>query len=232
VIGAVVVAIGLLAIGWFVGVQPKLTEAAKAEIARLDAVEVNALNEIALVELKEQFQDLDELEEELAELQVAVPFELDAPGLYREIMASAAALGVSVTEIVIGEPRAYGAPLAAEAEAEPAEDDAAATAEEEPAPPVDAAPVAPPIVTDPRISGQNVVAVPTTITVTGPLSAVQAYLSAAQHGKRLYLVTAIDLTPSAGAGGADAPYTAVLDGYVYVLLDPVAQQEALAQSAG
>ena len=109
VIGAIVVAAGLLAIGWFAGVQPNLTEAAKTEMARLDAVEVNAMNELALGELKQQFEDLDELEDELADLQVAVPLGLDAPGLYREVMANAAALGVSVTELAIGEPRAYGA---------------------------------------------------------------------------------------------------------------------------
>lgn len=233
VIGAIVVALGLLAIGWFAGVQPNLAEAAKAEMARLDAVEVNAMNELALVELKQQFEDLDELEGELADLQVAVPLGLDAPGLYREVMASAAALGVSVTELVIGEPRAYGAPPApAPAPAASAEDDAQAPTDEAETAPVvvDAAPVAPPIVTDARISAQNFVAVPTTITVTGSFSAVQAYVGAAQHGERLFLVTALDLNPSAGAGGPGAPYTAVLDGYVYVLIDAVDDEQASADA--
>jgi Tfp pilus assembly protein PilO len=228
VLGGAVIAIALVAMGWFVGIAPKLADMARADASRQQAIELNEQNEIVLAELKEQFENLDELTTELEALQLAVPFTVDVPDFLRQLNSSAAATGVSISEITIDEARAYGAPPPVEPAAQPAEgDDVEAGAAAEPIPA--AAPIAPPSVTDPRVSAANFVAVPVSVTVAGTYSAVQSFISAAQHGDRLFLALGMNLSPSdAAAVGSEAMYSGVINGFIYVLIDPYALEEAAA----
>ena len=230
VVATVVLSIGLLLGGWFLGVQPKLVEAGTAELQRVDAVALNVTNEQTLAELKEQFESLDAIEAELAAVQKAMPYRLDAPTLLVQLNALSGTTGVSVTEIKFEEPRAYGAPVpvAAPVAETPAEGDTEAT-EEAPIEPVAAvapvAPVTPPTVTDARITAANFVAVPMSVSVLGTYNTTQAYVRSLQSGERLFLVTGLTLNPVDSASiGPDALFTGVITGYVYVLLDPVADE--------
>lgn len=231
VVGGMVLALGLVAFGWFVGIQPKLAEITQAEVSRQQAVELNAQNEVVLADLKAQYEQLDELSADLEKLQVAVPFTVAAPSFLQQLNAIAAGTGVAISEVTIDEARAYGAP--------PPVVPAAATTEENgtdegaaPEPIPAAAPISPPPVTDPRVNAANFVAVPVTVTVAGTYNAVQSFVSAAQHGDRLFLALGMNLTPSdAAAVGGDAAYSGVINGFIYVLIDPVAIEEIAAEAA-
>ena len=236
VIGGALVAIGLAAFGWFVGIQPKLAEIARAELSRQQAVELNIQNELVLADLKEQYEQLDELSADLEKLQLAVPYTVDAPNFFRQLNGLAAATGVSVSEITIDEARAYGAPPPVVPVEEPAADAASedsAASDPAPEPVAAAAPISPPSVTDPRVTAANFVAVPVTVTVSGTYNAVQSFVSAAQHGERLFLALGMNLTPSdAAAVGGEALYSGVINGFIYVLIDPVAiEKDAAAELA-
>lgn len=237
VVATVVLSIGLLLGGWFIGVQPKFTEAGTAELQRVNAVALNQANEVTLADLKKQFESLDTIQDDLADVQKAIPYRLDAPELIVQLNALAGATGVGVTEIKIDEPRAYGAPapIAAPVAETPAPDDTEETEEAPPAPVVAAAPVAPPAVTDARVTAANFVAVPISVSVIGTYTTAQSYVHALQTGERLFLVTGLTLNPvDSAAIGPDALFTAVVTGYVYVLLDPVADAadaEAAAEEA-
>lgn len=241
VLGAVVLTIGVVISGWFLGIQPKLAEASAADLQRLSAVELNATNQITLAQLKEQFETLDELEAELGKVQRAVPYRLDSPQMLADVSALAASTGVTVDSVVIGDPLPYGAPAPAVVESVPegteAPEDSGTTdgteaeSEEaaEPVAPAPGGPVSPPAVTDSRITASNFVAVPVTISVGGSYPAVQAFTKATQTAERLFLVTALALSPADSAStGPEAPYTAVLTCYVWVLLDPAAEETAAA----
>lgn len=234
VVATVVLSIGLLLGGWFLGVQPKLVEAGTAELQRVDAVALNVVNEQTLAELKEQFESLDIIEAELTEVQKAMPYRLDAPAVLAELYALASTTSVVVSEIKIDEPRAYGtpAPVAAPVAETTAEGESTETTEEVPVEPAAATtPVAPPSVTDPRITPANFVAVPMSVSVLGTYTTAQSYVRALQSGERLFLVTGLTLNPvDSAAIGPDALFTGVITGYVYVLLDPVAE-EADAEAA-
>jgi hypothetical protein len=233
IIGGAAAIAGVILLAWFAGIQPKLVEAASAESQRLVAVDQNVQNVQTLSDLKKQYESIDELRDELANLQVAVPVDLDAGDLLQQVNLIAAANGVQVKEFALGEARRYGAPVPAPAApaATPAAGStggAAATPTPTSAPtpaPAATAPVAPTAVTDPRITPDNFIAVPLKLTLAGPQTAVLSALESVQHGKRLVFINGVSLSPvDAGTVGPDAPYTAALSGYVYVLLDPAAAQ--------
>jgi Tfp pilus assembly protein PilO len=72
-IGTALAIVGVLALGWLLGVSPKLSEADLADEQRLSVELQNATQEAALLKLRDQFDRLPELEEELAALRKELP---------------------------------------------------------------------------------------------------------------------------------------------------------------
>lgn len=70
---AAVVSVGVIALGWFIGVSPKLDEVALADKQQLSVEAQNDLQEARVATLKEQFSRIDELKADLAKLQLALP---------------------------------------------------------------------------------------------------------------------------------------------------------------
>ncbi len=73
IILAGVVSVGILAMGWLLGVSPKLDEMNQANEQRATVDDQNLLHEARIAALKKQFETIDELREDLSELQVALP---------------------------------------------------------------------------------------------------------------------------------------------------------------
>jgi len=99
VIGAAFVAALLLLGGWFLGVQPRLAEAAAANTERQGVATVNAQYEAVLVELRELSENLPQLERELEDLRVEIPQAPELSTLLGQLNQLAEASGVALNEV-------------------------------------------------------------------------------------------------------------------------------------
>lgn len=72
-IGAVLVVFALLAGTWFLGVAPRLTDANDADVAREQAVTLNAAHRQTLVALQADHERMEEILAELAEARSVIP---------------------------------------------------------------------------------------------------------------------------------------------------------------
>ncbi len=163
VISAVlVVAIG--GFGFFVGIQPQLDAAARADRERSAVQDQNAIYEITLASLREEAENLPELRAALAEARVSIPANANLSTFLQQLSDLAAAAGVTVSSITTAE--AVGFVAAPEF--------------------VD---VVPSILTP-----EQFVLIPIQIDVSGPRESVLVFIEQVQTGGRLVLVRDLRLT--------------------------------------
>ncbi|SDK29092.1 Tfp pilus assembly protein PilO [Cryobacterium psychrotolerans] len=229
VLGAVLL-IGIVAVlGWMLGISPKLSEAREAK-AQQETVETqNTDLEAQLVTLKEQFESIDDLRDELAGLRESVPSGPDMPAFVGQLGTMAEKHRVALTQITVSDAQPY-VPVVAAPAAEVAPADGAATGDAAAAAPVDAAATAaaaaeaaaaaavPAPVVNPLVTAQNFVAVPISLEVNGRYDDVLTFVAGLQKGKRLVMVTTFKTSEEEDSGNVTGTITA----FVYVLLDPTA----------
>jgi Tfp pilus assembly protein PilO len=68
-----VLGVAILAMGWFLGVSPKIDEMSAANEQRANVENQNRLHEAKLEQLKKQFAQIDDLKAELADAQLGLP---------------------------------------------------------------------------------------------------------------------------------------------------------------
>jgi Tfp pilus assembly protein PilO len=202
----------IVALGWFLGVQPRLADAAAAEAERENVVATNEGLEVQLAQLKKEFEQIDDLRAEVAELRASIPGDADYSGFVAELNGLSGATGAGVTRLSIGDASWYAnaaaeQPPAAETPAPPA---GSASADGASTPVADGSPVQIPIDSS-LVNGSNFVAIPVTIELSGDYAQATALMGALQKDKRLFLVTGFAF------GGAAPPR---IDGLLYVLLTP------------
>lgn len=213
IIGIALVAVVIIALGWFAGIGPRLAEARTADKERTAVEATNAAHEQTLLGLRELDEKLPELESELAELRVALPADTAVSTLLGQINQLAVENAVGIESITAGTPLEFAtspadpAAAAAPAEAPAASEDGDPPAADAATPAADAVPAA-----------NGLVSIPVTVSVTGDAEAVKAFIKGVQFGDRLYLVT--DLTIDISGSGSKA----TLDGLVYVLPDEQAAE--------
>ncbi|TFD35501.1 hypothetical protein E3T34_02865 [Cryobacterium sp. TMT1-62] len=220
VLGAILVMGITVVIGWSLGISPKLNEVSATKAERASVEEQNAGFELQLSVLKEQFESIGDLKEDLAQLRRAVPQGADIPVLVGQLDEIAALNGVTLTAITVSDAQPY-APVVAPVPVDAAPIEGAASAGTEPAPTVEAAPVAPatpaaaaPVVND-LITAANFVAVPITLAVDGGYDEVLNFIEGVQKGERLVMVTTFTTSTPAESGNV----TATISAFVYVLLN-------------
>jgi len=111
VIGAVLIAVVVGAIGWFLGISPRLTEAAAAETERQSVIAVNAGYEEDLANLRELSERLPELQAELDEIRVSIPEEPELPDFLGQLNALAGNSGVALTDVTAETPELIDADI-------------------------------------------------------------------------------------------------------------------------
>lgn len=104
---------GVLALGWFIGISPKLAEAARSDSDRAVVMAQNVAYEATVTRLAAQFENIDVLRDQLEELQRYIPDAQELEDVLDSIAGAAAAAGVVVRTIDVQE----GAPFAPEAAA-------------------------------------------------------------------------------------------------------------------
>lgn len=225
VLGAAVVSVLILGLAWMFGISPQLETANQA---RDDAERVemqNVQHQRRLVELRQQFENLDEYKAELAAIQVQLPPEDGEPSLYREIAQASATSGAFIVSIITEavtsvEPTPEADPNAGATE--PGADEAADGSGGE------AADETPPATVEPTPMGlDGFVAVPFSIKVLGTYDQTVQFVELVQESfQRLFVVTGFTVKGQAAsppAGGrpevkeGDAEFEIL--GFVYVLQD-------------
>jgi Tfp pilus assembly protein PilO len=224
IVGALGV-VGVLALGWFLGVSPQLDRAAAADAARTGLEQQNVQSAAHLDVLKKQSAQLSALDAKVTSLQQLVPPSPSLASFYSQTAAVAATTGVVVSGISTDEAMLYG--TTSTDGAAPASSTPATGASPTPSPtpsaggavsgsatatPPPAAPATAGTAPGADIAGRLFV-IPTTVTVTGSNDQLRAFLAAAQTDRRIFLVTEFAITP----GGASEPPTAVLHGYLFAV---------------
>ncbi|TFD51821.1 hypothetical protein E3T43_16210 [Cryobacterium sp. Hh7] len=231
VIGALLVIGAIVGLGWLLGISPKLSEVRLAEADRDTTLAQNAAYELQVLALKKQFENIDELTDDLSAIQLAVPSSAEIPALIDEFNAIAAGSQVVISAfrqndaqafdpalLVVAAPTAAAPPSAPTSEAtpSPAPSEAADAATEA----ATAAGAVPAAGVDPRLTPANFIAIPLSITVTGRYDSVLDFVSGIQHGRRLVLINALSTVPTVDVAVVSGTVTGTITALVYVLLDP------------
>lgn len=172
-IGGAALIVAILALGYFLGVVPLLTQAATADGDRAAAEQQNSIHEARLVELRAQAEQLDDLELQLATLHEALPADLDSAGFFDYLQGAAGEAGVAVTSVTIGEAMTYGA-----------SGDGSIPAVE----------------VDPALNNRLFTST-VSVTVDGDAAQVLAFAKALQSGDRLFFEETVTFTGSGGEAG-------------------------------
>lgn len=216
---ALVVGVAVLAGGWFLGVQPQLAVAASNQAQQTTIDATNDRNRAELTRLAAAFSGLDATKAELEQLRASVPSTVDTESFVREIDANAAAAGVQVTNVTIGDATPY-APASAEPASSATATPGTASEGDEAAPSADAR-------TDPAITGTNFSLVPVTVAVHGSYDEALAFTKSMQTGARLFLVSGIAAASEDEDGTPPMQSQSwSLSGSVYVLADPSSSTSA------
>ncbi len=195
-----IVVVGTLAAGWFLGVSPQLAAQAQAENQRRADVAQNDSIRAVIANLKKEKDNLPAYEARSAELRVAIPEDIEGADFIRSLNDLATATSVTIEQISINEVLRYSAPAKS---AEVNE-------------------LAPDPVTDNRITSDNFLVVPISMSVSGGWNEVLAFMHGVQAGNRLILVTKVSTT------GDGSTFTTQLDGAMYVLMRPDAPKSTSA----
>ena len=189
-LGTVAIIAIVVVLGWFLGISPKLAEGdlAQAQIADVNAQ--NAVQQAMLAQLKGQYDNLDQLRLDLAEIRKEIPSIQPADDFIDWVNSAATTATVAVTKITIGEAGLYAVPTAIEG---------APTTTEDVTPSGPAAP-------------DGVYTIPVSIEVTGSAANVINFSKLMQLGTRLFVSPSFSFTPEKSAG--------LLQGFLYLVDDP------------
>ncbi len=174
-IGAVIAIVAIVAMGWFLGISPALTQAGLADTQRASVVAQNLVHEQEIVALKKQFTQLPDLRDQLAVLRSAVPIDGDLSTFLGQLHTLEQQNGVSLTSFTASSGELY-TPVASKSKLM--------------------------ITTNPLVTPANFVAITVGVVVTGTQPQVLNFIESLQTGPRLYLVTKLDLVEETGVSKA------------------------------
>lgn len=199
IIGTVLLSAAVIALGWFLGVSPKLAETADTQLQILAVSSQNAQYEADLAALKVEYEKLPQITAELEALRVSLPPTAEYAEFVAQLNQISSKAGVSVSGLTPGVPQLF-TPVAA-----PVVEGEAVAAD----------PVAP-------AADTNFVVVPISIEVGGTVDEVTRFIGGLQGGDRLFLLTGVDMTelPKKEKAKTAGGFLTKIDGYIYVLLDP------------
>lgn len=212
-VAGALLALGVIAIGWFVGASPLLAQASSNESQRLGVESQNAAMMLEIAEMKEQFANLDELTERLDELQVSVPGFANTGDFFDEVAAAAGAAGVALQAVVVDGAQPYGAMGSTVAsEAEPADGettDAASTTTE----PIATQGTLPGPTVPGAVLAQDLYVLGIELQVDADENQLAAFLAALQGDGRLTLVTQVQ-------SSFGVTQRSTITAYIFIVHDP------------
>ena len=196
-------------LGTLLGLVPKVEEsnAAARELTMVEAQ--NTKLEASLATLNDDFANIDELRDDLADVQLGIPPAADIPAFVAQLATIAAQHQVTLDQISISDGTGY-APVAPVATATgAAATTAAATTDASTATVVPASPA---------LTPATYISVPVSIEASGTSSTVLDFLAGLQYGNRIIAIN----TFSTDAGTSSDIVTISIAAEIYVLTDPSA----------
>lgn len=229
-LGAAVVALGILALGWFLGVNPQLDAAAQAAGQTSSLAMTNDQTQITIGGFATQQKKLPQLEAQLSSLLRSVPDAELIPSFITELNEAATGASVRITGIDVSDPQQYQPATAPSTSSTTSTSSTATptpapTTAATPAPAATATPAATPQagmppVTSPLITAQTMAVIPVAVTVSGSYADTLAFVGAVQKGTRLFLVTKLTTSQDSSAAASNGDVTVTVSGYIYSLTAP------------
>ena len=183
-VGAAVLALAVLAAGWFALVGPKRAEAADLQTQAVEQQEANARLQSKIKLLQAQAADLPAQQAKLAEIRTRIPESPALPALVRSLTDLAQRAGVQLYSL---EPAAIEpVETAAATTATPTASDTEATTEEPSGEAATAAKPAP-------VPASTLTAQPLNVIVVGSYFGVEQFLNLAEDLQRSFLVTGLTI---------------------------------------
>lgn len=109
-IGAVVVMVAIVALGWVAAIQPQLDAASAADAQTSKVEQTNTASSLVLAQLQKDYKNLPALKSKLAALQTSVPKEQSIPSFVDELSALASANGLTITNWTATDGQPYAPP--------------------------------------------------------------------------------------------------------------------------
>lgn len=159
-----VLIVAILAMGWFLAIDPQLKAAASADAQRSEVEQRNQVEQLALQQLEEQFANLPALTAELATLRQSVPASARIEALSRQIFDLLQQTGTSLSTFTAGD----AVPLA-----ESADDTTVIPA---------------------GVSADRFATVDVSISISGTRESVISFVEGLQTGERLALLTDVSVS--------------------------------------
>jgi hypothetical protein len=192
ILGTAVVCIGVILVGWLIGIQPRIASISSNNLALIESQGRIQENRAKLEALKKQYSNLDAVRTELAELRVALPADGDYQAFIEELSSLANESNSSLTGYAWSAPSYYIAPV------EGSKTDKTV------------------VPTDPN----SLLVIPITIQAQSTsLESLLKFLNGVQFGDRLVLIASYSIIPAPNATKG-ITYTLSMDTLVYSLVDP------------
>lgn len=198
--GTAILVAAVLALGWVLGISPKLAEASAADKTRESVDAANTISLQELASLKKQFEGIEGIRDELYELQKSIPVDADLPDFIRQLNAMGAKYGVAIESITTNDASIWTKP-----EVPPTDADGK---------PIDISSVP-----------DTFAIVPIALKVSGSYAQILAFAQALQHGERLFLMGTFVVTTSGPGEDGVSVYDGEIGGVVFVLEGPRARPE-------
>ena len=174
----VLIMIVVVALGWFLGISPRLADAARFETERQNVEAQNNVARAAIAQLQADFENIDELLDELEGLREEFPTDAQYDVAIQELLTRMLSAGLGLQNIAINEPAPTTALVLQEGEEPPpAEIDG-----------------------DGILPAGSLLSVPVTVTVTGSLPAILGYMQALQESPRFSIVSRGDFAATGETG--------------------------------
>ncbi|MCU1418125.1 MAG: hypothetical protein JWP32_2299 [Schumannella sp.] len=222
IVAAALGIVGIVALGWLLGISPKLAEADAAVASQVSVDQQNADQEAVLVVLRDQYEHLDDLKKQVKDLRLEVPDRPEVEGFIEYATGVAASSGVVISTISALEPTLYGgtpAEVAPPAEAPAADGEASSAPTGDAATPTtggDASSIGTSDGESTPAGPAELFTVSITLAVQGSPEQVMAFSRLLQDGKRIFLPTQVTFT-----SGSQGVLGGTVAGYVFVLGSPM-----------
>ena len=190
VLGSVLVIFAILVATWFLGVAPQLALAGAADDERATVEAQNVSNQATLDTLRAQFEGIDGLRSELAEVREIVPADKDQAPLLKEIGAAASKYDVDVVGVTFEDAEPY---LPGDSQ-DPEVQGALAV-----------------------VNSNNFLVIPMAMSVAGNYEDVMNFIDTIQKGDRLVLVHSLGMSEGLAKSGERVQIS--ISAETYVLLD-------------
>lgn len=162
-----IIIIIVIALGWFLGISPKLADAARFNTDRQSVVAQNELARATLAQLQADFEQIDTLLLELEELRAEFPTDAAYDDAVEELLTTMLSAGLSLENVALTEPAPTSAGVLE-------------NGDEPPAPEVDG---------DGVLPAGSLLRISVSVTVSGELPRILSYIQNLQESARFAIVS-------------------------------------------